>query len=37
MSWIIWIVIGTVLALINKRLLVVAAIVFGIGLALKWW
>ena len=37
MSWVIWIAVGTVLALTDKRLLLLGAIVFGVGLGLKWW
>jgi hypothetical protein len=37
MSWLIWIIIGAVLAVIDKRLLLLGAIIFGIGLGLKWW
>ena len=33
----IWIVVSVVLALIDKRLLLLGAIIFGIGLGLKWW
>ena len=37
MSWVIWIAIAIILALIDKRLLLIGAIIFGIGLGLKWW
>lgn len=37
MSWGIWLVIAVVLSFINKRLLLLAAIIFGIGLGLNWW
>ncbi len=37
MSWGIWIAIGIVLAFIDKRLLLLGAIIFGIGLGLGWW
>lgn len=37
MNWLIWIVVAVVLALIDKRLLLLGAIIFGIGLGLKWW
>ena len=37
MSWVIWIAVAVVLALIDKRLLLIGAIIFGIGLGLKWW
>lgn len=37
MAWGIWIVVGIVLALVDKRLLLPAAIIFGLGLGLKWW
>jgi hypothetical protein len=37
MSWGIWLVIAVVLTFINKRLLLPAAIIFGIGLGLNWW
>ena len=37
MSWCVWIAIAVVISFIDKRLLVIAAIVFGIGLGLKWW
>lgn len=37
MAWGIWIVIAVVLSFIDKRLLLLGAIIFGIGLGLKWW
>ena len=37
MSWVIWIAIAIILALIDKRLLLIGAIIFGLGLGLKWW
>ena len=37
MTWGIWIVIAIVLALVDKRLLLLAAIIFGVGLGLNWW
>ena len=37
MVWAIWLVVGVVLSLIDKRLLLVGAVVFGIGLGLGWW
>jgi hypothetical protein len=37
MSWVIWIAVAVVLTLIDKRLLLIGAIIFGIGLGLKWW
>lgn len=37
MAWAIWLVVGVVLSLIDKRLLLVGAVVFGIGLGLGWW
>lgn len=36
-SWIVWTIVGVVLSVIDKRLLLLGAIVFGIGLAFKWW
>jgi len=33
----IWIAVAVVLALIDKRLLLLGAIIFGVGLGLKWW
>ena len=37
MNWLVWIVVAIVLSLIDKRLLLLGAIIFGIGLGLKWW
>jgi len=37
MAWGIWIVIAIALSFIDKRLLLLGAIIFGIGLGLKWW
>lgn len=37
MVWGIWIVVAVVLSLIDKRLLLIGAIIFGIGLGLNWW
>lgn len=37
MAWGVWIVVAIVLSFIDKRLLLLGAIIFGIGLALKWW
>jgi hypothetical protein len=37
MVWGIWAVIAVILTIIDKRLLLPAAIIFGIGLGLKWW
>ena len=37
MAWAIWLVVGVVLSLIDKRLLLVGAVVFGIWLGLGWW
>lgn len=37
MVWGIWIAIAVVLALADKRLLLLGAIIFGLGLDLKWW
>ena len=37
MAWAIWIVVWTALTLVDKRLGLVGAIIFGIGLGLGWW
>lgn len=37
MAWVIWLAIGAVLSLIDKRLLLLGAVVFGVGLGLGWW
>jgi hypothetical protein len=37
MVWGIWAVIAVILTIIDKRLLLPAAIIFGIGIGLKWW
>lgn len=37
MVWGIWIVVAVVPSLIDKRLLLIGAIIFGIGLGLNWW
>lgn len=35
--WLVWLAIGTVLLLIDKRLALLGAAIFGIGLGLGWW
>ena len=35
--WIVWLIIGGVIALFYKPALIPAAIIFGIGLACGWW
>lgn len=37
MSWGVWIVVAIVLSLVDKRLVLLGAIIFGIGLGLNWW
>ena len=37
MAWGIWIVVAIVLSLVDKRLLLLGAIIFSIGLGLNWW
>ncbi len=36
-SWLAWLGIGAVLFLIDKRLALLGATIFGIGLGLGWW